>query len=155
MPTKAQVDRIRELSRQGKSANQIDRTLRSEHMGMRRTTLLNYVREFKGRPPPRHPERHIPHRAIAARKMRKKIRLRVKEMRKEKKIAIYGTVDGEGRRFQFLGKGKDLYKSVMLAVRHPPKKEKPFTTVDAEKFLEDYGRYLSREKWDERPAVKS
>ena len=45
-----QVNRIRELNARGYSANQIQKELRSEHIGLRRQIILNYTREFRNRP---------------------------------------------------------------------------------------------------------
>jgi hypothetical protein len=57
--TPRQIAIIRNMSRRGYGANKINRTLRAKHIGMRRTKLLTYVREFKGRSPKPHPERYV------------------------------------------------------------------------------------------------
>jgi hypothetical protein len=45
-----QIKAVRSYARKGWSANRIQQKLRARHMGMRRTKLLGYVREFKGQP---------------------------------------------------------------------------------------------------------
>ena len=55
-----QVNRIRELNARGYSANQIQKELRSEHIGLRRQIILNYTREFRNRPAQRNVSKYIP-----------------------------------------------------------------------------------------------
>jgi hypothetical protein len=56
--SRRQLGIIKSMSRRGYTANQINRTLRTKHVGMRRTKLLGYVREFKNRPARSHVERY-------------------------------------------------------------------------------------------------
>jgi len=43
-----QIDYIKKRSREGASANQIQKEMQARHMGMKRQRLLEYVRESKG-----------------------------------------------------------------------------------------------------------
>jgi len=59
----------------------------------------------------------------------------------------------ESVRYELSGKGKDLYRSVVQAVKLPPK---GFIDVPAEKFLEQPEKYGEPEgEWVERPTVES
>ena len=122
------------------SANQIQKKLQEQGLGIRRKELLAKVREVKGVPKKPNPEVYIP----------------IKYRRAEKKgipakwIAVYGSVDGTSRRIELAGSGKQLYKAMLHVAKHPPKKR--FVQCGAT----DVSNYLDYEKmWDERPKVKS
>ena len=147
LATKKQINRIRQLSRQGKSANDIQRTLQKEHWGMRRTILLSYVREFKHKAPPKKTEKYTPtkykvpispHRALY----------------RGKYVAVYGTVNGKSRRIQIHGSGKELYEAMIQVSRHPPRKK--FLTVSASSISLYPQEFLDMwREWDEHPEAYS
>lgn len=60
------------------------------------------------------------------------------------------TVEGKGR-YEFHGKGKDLYKAVVKAHSIVPK---GYVDVSAEEFLKDPEKYGSEGEWIER-EIKS
>lgn len=135
-----QINAIRKYSRQGLSANKIQKRLRTRHMGMRRTVLLTYVREMKHQQPKANVSMYVP---------RKYYRVRFGG----KQVAEYGTVRGKPRRIQVYGDGKQLYKVIRLISRHPPRER--FLTIDANRLLSDPERFLSEGYWDARPRIKS
>jgi hypothetical protein len=51
---------VRSEVREGKSANQIQRDLKQQGMGMKRQVLLRYVREAKGQPLKAEPSKYTP-----------------------------------------------------------------------------------------------
>lgn len=67
-----------------------------------------------------------------------------KKTRRTKKEVISG-------RYEFYGKGKDLYKAVLKAHKIVPK---GFVTVSAEEFLKQPEEYGSEGEWVER-TIKS
>jgi len=63
-----------------------------------------------------------------------------------KKTRRLKKVEASGR-YEFFGKGKDLYKAVIKAHQFMPK---GFVTVSAERFLRNPGRYGFEGEWVER-----
>jgi hypothetical protein len=147
MPTKKQIDRIRDLSGQGKSANEIQRTLSKEQLGIRRTVLLRYVREIKHKAPPKKPEKYAP----------TKYRVPISPHRalyRGKYVAVYGTVNGRSRRIQMHGSGRELYEAMIQVSRHPPRKK--FLTVSASSISYYPHEFLDMwREWDEHPEAYS
>jgi len=153
MVSREQVDRIREDSRKGMTANQIQKDLQAHHMGMRRKTILGIIREERGKPKRGEEWRYIPT------KYQYRILADLPEVKKErmkrtglfgKQIAVYGTVDGKSRRVQLTGTGKDLYRAMLDVAKFPPKKR--FLTAGAG----DVHRHLDfDDRWDKHPKVES
>jgi hypothetical protein len=135
-----QLDAVREYSRQGLSANEIQRKLSRTGMGMQRSVLLGYVREFKGQKRQQTVSKYVPHKYRIA-------------FFGGKHVAAYGTVRGRARRVQVYGNGRDLYSSMLLVSRHPPRER--FLTIDAGSLLANPREYLSEALWDDRPEVHS
>lgn len=140
--TTKQVNAIRQYSRKGYSANQIQHKLSQRHMGLRRTILLGYVREFKGKQARRSVERYTPTKYRPAR-----IGIFVKQ------VTCYGTQQGRAKRIQMAGSGRQLYEAMRLVSKHPPKKQ--FLTLSAEALLDDPQEFLERGQWDARPKIES
>ena len=145
-----QVDRIRELSKQGYSTVQIQRTLSREHLGIRRTVLLGYVREFKGRPAQANVRKYTP----------KKYRRIYRPIGKV--VSINGLVNGRSRRINiFANNGRTLRRVIREKIfdygetkrGYSPKSQ--FLTVDATKLLANPDKYLEKEEWDTRPRINS
>jgi hypothetical protein len=165
MVKKTTVNRIRTLSKQGKSSNEIVRQLRREGAGIRRKTILAYVRKFKHKPPKPHVERYIPRkyrrkRVVAkprpktefARIMREKI----KEQEKPKHVAVYGKVKGKSKRIEVSGTGKNIFRFLIDGAIHPPKNRITRINADKEKGFGARAKYIDyREEWDERPQIRS
>ena len=63
-----------------------------------------------------------------------------------KKTKRMKKVEASGR-YEFYGKGKDLYKAVVKAHQYMPK---GFVTVSAEKFVENPEKYGFEGEWVER-----
>jgi hypothetical protein len=143
----ATVNRIRQLSRQGKSSNEIVRQLRREGIGIRRKTILAYAREFKGRKPKAEPYKYTP------RKYRRKPTYPrgVVIARAEKHVAIYGKHNGISKRIEISGTGKYLQQVLYDAVHHPPKER--FLRTNQRRF--ERSRDLSKDEWDDRPTIRS
>lgn len=147
-----QKQRVIELAGKGYSANRIQKTLHREHMGMRRKTLLKLVREHKHVPPEKsrvvHREKYIP------KKYRKYRRETVGYPLLGKQIAVYGTVNGQSRRVEMSGNGRQLYNAMFIVAKHPPKKR--FLVANASKINNYPNVFLDlRREWDEHPEVKS
>ena len=157
----ATVNRIRELSREDKTTTQIQKQLQKEGLGLRRTVMLIYVREFKGKKPKAEPYKYIPRKYERARMRvtrRRERRLEIERKEKErtygKQIAVYGLTNGRHRRVQMYGSGKELYQAMMLVGKHPPRSQ--FLTVSARRLLRYPDYYLdAKNRWDDHPYVKS
>ncbi len=63
-----------------------------------------------------------------------------------KKTKRTKTIEKEGR-YEFYGKGKDLYKAVVMAHSFMPK---GFVTVSSRKFVENPERFGFKGEWIER-----
>jgi hypothetical protein len=146
---KTTVDRIRTLSKQDKSANQIQRILQREGRGIQRKKLLAYVRKFKGVKPKPQRYKYIPRKYRRPRPVIAKPR-RPKRIY-DKHVAIYGKHNGITKRIEIFGTGKYLQKEMYALVQHPPKKRFLRTTQD---YFEK-SRDLSRDSWDDRPTITS
>lgn len=139
-----QINRIRELSKQGRSTNQIQRTLSKEGLGLRRQTMLNYVREARNRPLKANTQIYTP------------IKFRRTFSPYGKGVAVYGAVNGRPKRVQMSGNGKSLYTAMRLVAKHPPVKKVRFLSISANELLRHPEKYLDLEgEWDEHPKVKS
>jgi hypothetical protein len=159
----ASANRIRQLSRQGKSSNEIARQLRREGIGIRRKTVLAYVRRYKGRKPKAEPHKYTPRKyrvrkakAIVAEYHRKEAKRRYEHEVKPKHIAVYGRVDGISKRLEVSGTGKELQSVLLDAVEHPPRKR--FLRTSAKKLMTIHGRgeYLDMQReWDKKPTITS
>jgi len=145
-----QVNRIRELNVRGYSANQIQKELRSEHIGLRRQIILYYIREFRNRPAQANVSKYTP------KKYRRTYRPR------EKVISISGTVHGKTRRINlFANDGRTLRRVLREEIfdygetkkGYSPKSQ--FLTIDANKLLSNPDKYLEKEEWDTRPRINS
>jgi len=72
----------------------------------------------------------------------------------EKHIAVIGSVRGEHRRIQMIGRGYALAKAMLIVAHHPPRGR--FLTVRAERIASYPDRYLDIwERWDRHPEVES
>ena len=143
----ATVNRIRELSRKGHTANYIQKQLRKEHLGIRRTQLLAYVREFKGKAPKKEVYKYTP------RKYRARERRIPFEHEVERKyVAIYGSVNGVTKRIEVSGTGYELEDFLRDAVHYPPKKR--FVSVSAGR-ISSRAVFDRKNEWDKRPQIDS
>lgn len=125
-----QVSRIKELSSQGRPANEIQRTLSREGIGLRRTVTLGYVREFKNKPAPTNSSKNVPrkYRGTTAqktwrRRQRDWRRGRVREKRptKEtwgKRVILQGRINGDRVEVTRDGTGKELYDFVKDEIKN-------------------------------------
>jgi len=145
-----QVNRIRELNARGYSSNQIQKELRSEHIGLRRQIILNYIREFRNRPVRQNVTKYIP------KKYRRYYRPR------EKVISFSGLVNGRARRINiFANDGRTLHKVIREKIFDYGETKKGFSpktqflTIEASKLLSNPDKYLSKEEWDTRPRINS
>jgi hypothetical protein len=145
--------RIKGYISEGYSANKIQKLLKKQHVGIRRKTLLSEIRKIKHQKIKRNTQKYIPtkYRGTAYRK-------RVYHPRFPygiKQVAMYGTVHGRGRRIQVSGSGKQLFRLMveLMNSRRAPKKQ--FLTIDADSLLNNLDYYLSFEKWDAKPSVRS
>jgi hypothetical protein len=102
--TTAQIEKIRQYTREGCSANQIQHKLSTEHIGLRRTVLLSYVRQFKRQPTKPSVERY------AANTYGKSASRTTGWGTKAAKIK--GTHHGKYVEKQRLGSGYELYRFV-------------------------------------------
>jgi len=149
MVKSATVNRIRELSRTKKSANEIVRQTRREGIGIRRKTILAYIRGFRGKAPKPHAYKYIPKKYLT-----RKRRLHIEYDVKRKHVIIAGKVNGKSRRIEVSGTGRQLMDFLRDAVRHPPKQR--FVRGDVSTI---HGRSKIkldwRKHWDARPKIAS
>lgn len=115
---------VRMYVAKGYSANRIQRELQKRGLGFRRKDLLKMVREVRGE--------------------------EYRRLYAAKRVALYGAVEGESRRLEIYGSGKQLYRAMQDAVEHPPKKR--WVTCHAK----EVGKFLDWfRSWDYRPEVLS
>ena len=162
-----QINRIRTLSHEGKTTNQIQRTLSKEKIGLRRTVLLRYVREFKGKQPQANTAKYT---RKKYRKAKKPKRLRGatyqgyqqsyrRRHRKApsltiKHVTIYGSQYGKRKQIQLYGRGRELFEAIKDdIIKYAPKQQ--FLEISADELLSNPDKFLSKEKWDERPRINS
>lgn len=148
MVKSATVDRIYALSKQGKTTTQIQRQLRSEGRGIRRTVLLAYVREAKGRKPRADVYKYTP------RKYRRPI---TPPTPKKYHVSAYGKHKQKSKRYEvFATTKKALYRFLIDGAKHPPKQRIARIDIDRVRGLSDRAKYIDYgEEWDERPTIKS
>jgi hypothetical protein len=108
-----QKDRIRQLSREGYSANQIQRKLQQEHLGLRRTVLLRNVREFKGRPTKPSTSKNVPRKY---RSLEYTPRMKVTGLG-TKQVTLIGRHVGKRAEKRQRGSGSQLYRFVLDEMR--------------------------------------
>jgi len=94
IPLKKQLT-IKRYVREGYSANEIQRKLKKQHRGVRRTVLLAYVRKVKRKPPPKEPRKYMPKSRTSG--------------KGPKTVVISGVYQGRYFRHRRRGRGKDLY----------------------------------------------
>jgi len=74
-----------------------------------------------------------------------------------KRVAVYGRARVKGRvssrRYEFYGRGRDLYHAVVLAIDYPPKQR--FVTVSAKEFISNPFKYGGGGHWVAEPEVES
>ena len=104
-----QKDRTRQLSREGYSANKIQKTLQQEHIGLRRTELLRQVRESKNQPAKPSVENYVPRKY---RELRPKYRTRIASLR-TKQVTLEGRHYGERVSKKARGSGRQLYRWII------------------------------------------
>jgi phosphoenolpyruvate-protein kinase (PTS system EI component) len=93
-----QHTRIKTLADQGYSANQIQKKLKAEGLGMRRTELLAYIREVKHKPTPKEREKYRPKSRTSG--------------KGPESVTIRGMYHGRSFRHTRRGRGKSLYEWV-------------------------------------------
>jgi hypothetical protein len=147
-----QINRIRELNAKGYSSNRIQKQLRSEHIGLRRQIILNYTREFRGRPAQKNVSKYIPHKYRKNRTYRPNYKV----------ITISGSVKGKNKKLNIVSSnGKSLHKILREHIfnfgktkqGYSPKSQ--FLTVDADKLLANPKKYLDEKEFDKRPIINS
>jgi hypothetical protein len=88
---------IKRYVRQGYSANQIQKKMKAEGMGVRRKTLLAYVREIQHKPQPQDREKYVPKKRTSG--------------TGSKSVTIFGVRNRRTYRHTHRARtGKDLYK---------------------------------------------
>ncbi len=156
---------IKAYVKQGYSANMIQKKLKSQSLGIRRTTLLAEVRKLKGTKPKAHPQKYTP------KKYRRVTPKARKPFFRGKHIAVYryattqryrkiakkaGMSLSYSARYEFCGNGKDLAKAVRLALNGiVPRFERPFVECSARAFLRNPYRYGEDGEWVDRPNIES
>jgi len=156
---------IKGYVKQGYSANKIQKKLKSQGLGIRRTTLLAEVRKVKGAKPKADRQKYTPkkYRRVAPKARRpvfsgKHIAVyRYATTKRFRKLARkLGAPKSYSARFEFYGNGKDLAKAVRLALSGiVPRFEKPHVECSARAFLRNPYRYGEDGEWVDRPNVES
>lgn len=160
--SKQQIKAIRGYVKQGFSANNIQKQLQKQHLGIRRTVLLAEIRKLKRQKPKADRKKYVP------KKYRKRVRKipRRPKARKPvffgKHVAVYRYASTSrhprpySARFEFYGSGRDLFKAVKLAHNGiVPRYEQPFVECSARAFLNNPFKYGERGFWTARPDVTS
>lgn len=99
--TTKQIQAIRSYVRKGYSANTIQKKMKARHIGIRRTVLLTYVREFRRQPPKPSVAKYIP------RKYRKGLKYPIIVI--VKRVRLFGRHKGKRVRKIRTGRGSELY----------------------------------------------
>jgi len=156
---------IKAYVKQGYSANKIQKKLKSQGLGIRRTTLLAEVRKVKGAKPKADRQKYTPkkYRRVAPKARRpvfsgKHIAVyRYATTQRYRKLARKaGMPLSYSARFEFYGNGKDLAKAVRLALSGiVPRFEKPHVECSARAFLRNPYRYGEDGEWVDRPNIES
>jgi len=160
--SKQQIKAIRGYVKQGFSANNIQKQLQKQHLGIRRTVLLAEIRKLKRQKPKADRKKYVP------KKYRKRVRKipRRPKARKPvffgKHVAVYRYASTSrhprpySARFEFYGSGRDLFRAVRLAYSGiVPRKEWSFVECSARDFLSNPYVYGERGNWVGRPEVES
>lgn len=100
--TPKQIGAVKSYVRRGYSANTIQKKMKARHMGMRRTVLLTYVREFRRQPAKPSIAKYVP------RKYRRGITYRRAGYIKQ--VRLSGRHKGERARKIKTGRGSELYR---------------------------------------------
>lgn len=100
--TTKQIKAVKSYVRKGYSANRIQKRLQKRHLGMRRTVLLTYVREFRRQKPRPSVAKYVP------RKYRKELRIPVAV----KEVKLFGTHKHKRAKKTQTGRGSELYRWV-------------------------------------------
>jgi hypothetical protein len=144
-----QIERIRELTRQGYSTTKIQSTLSKEGLGLRRQVMLSYVRENRNRPIKTNTQIYVPVKYRTTYKGRTFVAY-------GKGVACYGTVNGVSKRVQMSGNGKTIFQAMRLVAIHPPAKKIKFLSIGANELVNHPQKYLDMAgEWDAHPKVKS
>jgi len=165
--TKQQTKKIRGYVKQGFSANNIQKRLQKQHLGIRRKVLLAEIRKIKRQKPKADRQKYTP------RKYRKKVKeKRVKGIPRRpsarkpvffgKHVAVYRYARTSrhprpySARFEFYGSGRDLAQAVRLVYTGiVPRKEWAFVECSARDFLRNPYVYGEKGVWVGRPDVES
>jgi hypothetical protein len=103
-----QIERIRQLSREGYSANQIQRKLQQQHIGSKRTTLSEHVRESKRQQAEPPAEVYVP-----TRYQTRKPKQRTRTVGLVRQVTLVGTHRGKVVAKRVRGPGSQLYRFVV------------------------------------------
>jgi hypothetical protein len=154
--SKQQTEAIRTYIKQGYSANNIQKKLQHQGLGIQRKRLLAEVRKVKGTKPKAHPQKYTP------KKYRRVTPKARRPVFRGKHIAVYRyarTLKHRrpySARFEFYGSGKDLAKAVRLALSGIVLRwENPHVECSARAFLNNPNKYGERGEWVDRPNIES
>jgi hypothetical protein len=126
--TQQQTEAIRGYVKKGYSANQIQLSLKKQHIGIRRKVLLGEIRIIKQQPPKPYVIKYIPKKYAKARWRARATHKRLRPTG-EKEVTITGKHYGKTVVKTERGSGKDLYHFIL------------------NEMTGDY--------WDERPHIHS
>lgn len=80
----------------------------------------------------------------------------IREERGPYHVSAYGKDDGISKRYELHGTKKALYRFIIDAVKHPPKKRITRVSVKDNMGLSTRAKYIDyKEEWDDRPTIKS
>lgn len=147
---------IRGYVKRGYSANKIQKRLKAQHLGIRRTVLLAEIRKAK-------------HQTIKANRLKytpNKYRMPSRQRKQaigRREVAVYGyaktkiNLKAYSARFEFSGSGKDCQRAVVKVYNEGwvPMKENAFVRCSAREFLKHPERYAEQGTWSGNPDVKS
>jgi hypothetical protein len=147
---------IRGYVKQGYSANKIQRSLKAQHLGIRRTVLLVEIRKAKHRKAKANRFKYTP----------KKYRYPARQRRRAfggREVAVYGYARTHenpraySARFEFSGSGKDCQRAVVKVYNEGwvPRKEDAFVRCSAKRFLRNPEEYAEEGAWSGKPDVES
>jgi len=72
----------------------------------------------------------------------------------ERHVAIYGSSEGKGKRWELSGTEEELREAMKLAVQHPPKERFPRQNPLPDVVIGDWDTDIVKVDWDERGLVE-
>lgn len=149
---------IRGYVKHSYSANKIQRNLRKQHLGIRRTVLLAEIRKAKHQKAKANRLKYTPKKYRVGHPSRQR-----RQTFSGREVAVYGYARTHenpraySARFEFSGSGKDCQRAVVKVYDEGwvPMKEDAFVRCSARQFLRNPEDYAEKGTWSGNPDVRS